>query len=384
MLTKNLSKIIYGLSLFSFSLGAFNLKAVGLAYLLLGYYILSNGGFKPLDSRLIYAGLAILLFYTITVSISVFHHAYFRYLIKPFFLLFYAYLILVTLFQSKSDELVSYSLKFLILIHSLFFLIQLIGYQITGSVFDFNNYVRSVESDSLYFSKALEGAYLGIRAGGLFSEPSFYAMTVVPASILLAMKYKTIIGVSLIGLLTAILSMSVAAWSVIGIFLFLFFCTGNDSWKVRILVLALLVIATPFAYDFFEKRVLLASDYDAIASRSAIFDEIAIRSGWNNIFGSGFYWDDRFPQGITKLWGYQIRDSSFYVYLFYGGGLVFTTIFMITIFLIARKKWSYLIYILPVFLFKFHILYGLIHVYVIYWYGLLVKNNNDLDTRKIK
>lgn len=373
MPTKNLSKVIYGLSLFSFSLGAFNLKAVVFAYLLLGYYIIINGGIKPLNDEVIYAGLILLIFYAITVSISVFHHAYFKYLIKPFFLLFYAYLILVTFIQATSDEVITFALKFLIIIHSIFFLTQLIGYQVTGTVFDFNNYVRSIESDSLYFSKALEGAYLGIRAGGLFSEPSFYAMTVVPASILLAMKYKTIAGVSLIGFVTSILSMSVAAWSVVGIFIFLFFCTGNEGWKIRLLVFVLLIVATPFAYEFFEKRVLLASDYDAIASRSAIFDEITLRSGWNNVFGSGFYWDDRFPQGLTKLWGYQIRDSSFYVYLFYGGGLVFTTIFILTIFLIARKNWSSLIYILPIFLFKFHILYGLIHVYIISWYGLLEK-----------
>ncbi|MCB4358669.1 hypothetical protein [Quatrionicoccus australiensis] len=363
-------EIILSLSLFLFSLNAFSVRATALSYgLILVLVIIKLPEFFKIKKSSLRAGGVLSIVFIFTMMASARHGIYFNFLLKSFFIFVYSY-VLYVFFSERiiKRESINNCLKFLIIAHSLFFAIQILYYLLFGDIVDFNNYVREVESDSLYFTKALEGAALDIRGGGLFSEPSFYSMTVVPASIILLVNEKKIGVISFLGFSTAALSFSIAALLVVGLVVLFYFFVFNTDYIKKIILIVCLVFAMPFFSDFYDKRVIMAYDYDAVSSRSAIFDEFYFRPFIDDLIGSGFYWDENYIQGVTGIWGFQIRDSSFYAYLYYCGGAIgFVLFFSILWFSMKREKVK-ILFLLPVFLFKFHILYGVLFVFVLFMY----------------
>lgn len=302
-------------------------------------------------------------------SISILDDFYLNFFVK--FLLIQIYVAAIYLSFSAGvvrREDLAFTCRFIIYLHAAFFLAQFLYFLATKQYLDFNNYVREVESESLYMTKALEGQSIGIRATGLFSEPSFYGMVVLcPATLLIAMDRRLSLA-ALLAFITAFLSLSVAVIIVgamiIGVFLFF----GRSPLWVRIVIIFAMLAIAPYLWDFYQVRVVDASDYDAVASRQLVFDVLARRGWGSKLFGTGFFWDESKQLLGTSLRGYHVRDSSFFVYLYFASGVVGCLLFSCAILYIFRRRWIELFLFLPLLLFKFHILFGMFWFLIIaFW-----------------
>ena len=262
----------------------------------------------------------------------------------------------------KSDLIkqgaISFAARAVILTHSFIFILQLSYFLLSGEYLDINSIIRDSEAISLYESKALEGLLIPIRATGIYTEPSFYAMSVLTAATVLVLQEKRISTVVLLAVATSLLSFSVAAILVSSILfvVFLFYVTGQKLIKIGALLVALTI--TPYLYNYFDVRINESADYDAVGSRTLIFKEIQDRPDIQNIFGHGILWDDRYPVGKYSLSGANIRDSSFYVYALYSVGLLGGLLFLAAILTAFKGSAFSLTCIFVMLLFKFHILQG--------------------------
>jgi hypothetical protein len=259
-------------------------------------------------------------------------------------------------FNIFSKKNILKSFKLVIIINASFFLIQFFTYELTGHLIDFNNYIREEYAHTIYGSRALDGFIIGIRATGLYSEPSFYAMSIFPCAIAISV-YERRIGTTLvIALITCLLSLSIAAIGIAFISLLVYY---RDIWKSKWIMMSLiliLIISTPFLYHFIMIRLFENTDYDAIGSRMMIFNEFEVRGLIKNIFGSGFFWDQNRPIGQTGLGGAHIRDSSFYIYLFFSSGLFGICFLLWLILFVLPSDWKIKFVFCTSLLFKFGVL----------------------------
>lgn len=361
-MTRRISGMLFSTSLVFFSLNAFSVRATAVAYGLI-YILAGINGFKliKLRSGLGIASLAVLAGTAVVWMMSILHNFYLNYFIKFVFIQIYVALIYLC-FRAEilRDTELRNACRILIYVQAAFFLGQLLYFVAVGQFLDLNNYVREVESESLYMTKALEGNLLGIRAVGLFSEPSFYAMVVLsPASVLLAMDRKLTFSV-MVAIGTAVLSFSVAAILISALMIGVFLMTGRSSKWLKSIVVILALAVSPYVMDFYQLRVLEAVDYDAISSRQLVFEEFQRRKWDDNAFGTGFFWDETKQIGVTGLWGYHVRDSSFLVYLYFTSGFIGCLMFAALVAYTFRGCLVELLFFAPLLLFKFHILFGIL------------------------
>lgn len=302
----------------------------------------------------------------LVLGFSVRHEVYFNFYIK--FLFFTIYLLLfISAVRGKmiTGEQVVFSCNIFISIHSACFLLQLAYYQAVGEYIDFDSYIRESASEALYKTKALEDLFISIRATGLFSEPSFYAMTVLPVTLLLTLHQKKLTLITLVGFLTVVASFSIAA-IFISLLALTLVAVVIKSKKIYVLgVVAAIAIASPLLLTVYNKRVIESVDYDAIYSRQLIFNEFRVRDVADNIMGSGFFWDESSPVGKTMMQGYHTRDSSFYVYMFFTSGVFGLVFLCLVIALPLRGNMKYAAALALLFLFKFHVLSGALWLTVV-------------------
>ena len=243
-----------------------------------------------------------------------------------------------------------------VLIHSAFFVTQL-GYHIaTGELLDFNNLVREDYALTISTSRSLEGLGIGIRASGLFSEPSFYSMSVFPIALLLGLYERRISTAVAVGTMTSFLSLSVAGMVITaaGALLLLVSCKGQRF--IKLALLSIIAALLPISMTIYERRVVDSVDYDAIASRLLVVNHIKSQALADSLFGNGMLWNENAPIGHTGLSGYHVRDSSFYIYLLFTTGVAGLGIFTATLFTALRRKPRLLIATLVALLFKYGVL----------------------------
>jgi hypothetical protein len=294
---------------------------------------------------------------------SAFGDFYLNYFIKFIFIQTYIALIF-WMFRSKALTLGSLTraCESLIYIHAAFFIFQLAYYLLTGHFVDFDSYIREASSEALYETKALSDSLIPIRALGLFSEPSFYAMTVIPAGIVLLLAKRQLTFATCLAFFTALLSFSIAAIIVCAILCVVHLFAGRVSLRVKVAAIIVAILCTPPLYTVYDRRVNQSQDYDAVASRTLVFNELAVRDVVSGTFGNGLFWDERNNVGKTHLRGYEVRDSSFYIYMVFSAGAVGATVFFTALFMLfrGRERRRYLLYLLPILLFKYHFLHGML------------------------
>lgn len=343
-------QIIISLSLVLYSLATFNPIMMPLALLMLGVCSIS---------KLNKISLVRLLFFVVALAYPIIFNSfysieniYINSVAKYIMFLFYVFLF-VQWAKSEDKDKIEIAFKHLLFIHLVFFYIQVVAYFATGEFIEFSKYVRAKDAVVLYESKALADSFISARFTGLFTEPSYYSMIVLPISsiFLILNKHKLL---SVFGIISVGLSLSIAAILImalmIGIYIFL--SKGNKILKVLCIVAA--IFLTPIFYGFYDARINAEADYDAIASRSYVFTELQIRNTYLNMVGEGVFIDESQPLGIVGLTGAEIRDSSFYIYLLYSVGLFgFLTFFALMFYLFGFKS---MVYLMPLLLFKYHLL----------------------------
>lgn len=294
---------------------------------------------------------------------SAFGDFYPNYFIKFIFIQTYVALIF-WMFRSQTLSLAALTraCETLIYVHAAFFLFQLAVYLLTGHFIDFDSYIREASSEALYESKALSDSLIPIRAVGLFSEPSFYAMTVVPAGVVLLLAKRRVTFATCLAFFTALLSFSIAAILVCAILCIVHVFFGRVSVRLKMATIIVAVLCASPLYTVYDRRINQSEDYDAVASRTRVFNELAVRDPVSGMFGNGLFWDERNNVGTTHLRGYEVRDSSFYVYMIFSAGVVGATAFFVALFAMfrGRGRRQYLLYLLPLLLFKYHFLHGML------------------------
>jgi len=360
----SVSTFLFAASIAFFSLSAFSVRAAACAYFLIG--ALAFLKMPTLLARQI--GLAPVLAYWATILClsfiqSAFGDFYPNYFIKFIFIQTYIAL-MFWMFRSKILTLGSLTraCEILIYVHAAFFIFQLTYYLLTGHFIDFDSYVREGSAEALYETKTLSDSLIPIRALGLFSEPSFYAMTVVPAGIVLLLAKRQLTFATCLAFFTALLSFSVAAIIVCAMLCIVHLFLGRVSVRLKIATILVAVLCTPPLYTVYDRRVNQSEDYNAVASRTLVFNELAVRDSVSGMFGNGLFWDERNNVGKTHLRGYEVRDSSFYVYMIFSAGAVGATVFFGSLLALfnGHGRRRYLLYLLPILLFKYHFLHGML------------------------
>ena len=361
-----MSKYIASLSAFFFTLSSFSYRAALVSFILL-FLLLFKIKLREVRVKISSFIFVILGLFSVFISFP-FYNPTMLYIVKFLAMLFYSfvfYFYLKSVDRAKGDGL--FVAKSLIFIHFSFFILQLTYYLLFNDYLDLNNMIREDEAQGIYMAKALEDSYISIRCTGLYSEPSFYCMLAVPLSVLIYLKEKKISLPVLLGIFSSILSFSVAALVVIAMIsvVILFFTRGAYYLKISIVIVSILLV--PFFYDYAEKRLYSNADYDAVGSRLVILNEFSQRESFKDIIGSGYFWNEGAPIGVTGVKGYHIRDSSFYSYLYFSGGFISLIIFFAWTYVFMRNKAQLALIFLITLLFKFHLLSALFFTYVLFF-----------------
>lgn len=356
--------LLFAASACFFSLNAFSVRATFAAYTLLALLALLRAPtLFARQQRLP----AIAAYWTLCVSIafivSAFGDFYANFFVK--FVLIETYVALAFwMFASGvlSMRSLERTCETLIYVHAAFFVAQLGCYLAFGHFIDFDSYIRESDSEALYATKALSDSLISIRALGLYSEPSFYAMTVVPAGTVLLLAKRRMTAATIVAFATALLSFSIAAILICALLGGVHFLAGRTSMRIKLVIAAVALAIAPAMYGVYDKRVNQSADYDAVGSRTLVLRELSERDALADVFGNGLFWDERNNVGKTHLRGYQVRDSSFYVYLLFATGIAGVAAFFGTLFMLFGKRGRrrLLLYLLPLLLFKFHALYGML------------------------
>lgn len=317
----------------------------------------------------------------IVLVFSVFHEVYLNYLIKyfSFFFMIMGLAVYVKSLDSPLVEIVR-ALKIFVLFHSLCFLVQLGVYLLVGEYIDFDSVIRERETKALYEARSLEGSALNIRATGLFSEPSFYSMVVLPALSIYLFVINRIDYTVVVGLLSVLLSFSLAGVAVSSIVV-LFYCVKSRFIlllnPLSLVCVVLIFLMTPVFLDFYESRIVDQTDYDVVGSRLRVFEEFDVRGILKNLFGAGYLWEEEGLHGSIGLKGYEIRDSSFYIYTFYCSGFMGVLAFFCVLFFLFRKNIYILLLVVCFFLFKFHVMF--FYLWVFLYISLIVSRYYVVD-----
>jgi len=374
--------ILMSVAIFLLTLSFFSVKifALSIVFLLLSYGRLYQvfGGIS-FDFRSSIVAVAALLFVSL---FSIFHEFYFNYFVKVVAISLMMILFSGYFLKFCNRTQFQFFLKFVIVLHSSFFLIQFAVYLASGYFIEFDSYIRDGESEVLYMSRALDGLSIQIRGTGLFSEPSFYSMSVLPFTVTLMLLDKRISGFALIGLGTSLLSLSIAAIAIVALSCLVYAIAVGLTKREKIIVMVVALVAGPFFYTIYDLRVNQSIDYNALESRGLIFDEISLRNWSEALLGEGFLWDELYPQGILNLNGANIRDSSFYVYLLYCSGYLGLAIFLFAMIKMFGVFSPYLYLLLCMLLFKHHFINAMfwIVVFVLYIasiYDIRALNSED-------
>lgn len=359
-------KLLVSLSLIGLSLSYFSIRATLLCYTSLALlYLLNSEKLKNITFKTTWINVLILINIFVLVF-SVRHEIYFNSYIKFFLFSTYTMLFLALINNDliKKGDLV-FSCKAYIAMHSTAFIVQLATYQVSGYFIDFDSHIREQSSQVLYQTKALEDLFINIRATGLYSEPSFYAMSVLPLSVLLSLYLKKVTMLTFIGICTSAASLSIAAILITSASILLLITQLKNNRLYILIMITLFIGSMPVIHTVYERRIVSSIDYDAVSSRQQIFNEFQIRPLSYNISGGGFFWDENKPIGFTSLNGYHTRDSSFYVYLFFTSGFIGLLTFIFCIYYCLRSCKKYTVAASIFFLFKLHVLSGSLWLIII-------------------
>lgn len=374
------NKLLISISLIALSLSFFSVRATAICYLAFAAALTLTAIQKKtkikVPKRWVIAFLSI---NSLVILISIRHDLYLNYYIKFFAFTLYT-LLFISGIRTKiiSTQTMLFSCNALIATHAAFFLVQLSTYQLTGKFINFDSYIREAASEVLYQSRALDDLRISIRATGLFSEPSFYAMVVLPVSLLLILHQRKITAITALGVISVLASLSIAAIaiSILSFALIAFTIKGNKIYYISIIFAS--ILATPIFFEVYEKRIINSVDYDALYSRTLIFQEFQERGEINNLLGSGFFWDERYPVGATMLSGYHTRDSSFYINTFFTSGLLGTIALASLLIIIFRKNPKYAVALAIILLFKIHVISGSLWLCLILIYAFSNAEKSEL------
>lgn len=328
--------LLLGLSFFCFSLASFSYRAGILSYILLFIFMAING--VKLKSDLTFWICFFVFNIIVLCSLLISKELYLLHYVK-FQVLFNYAVILIFLIKSGSiSKYLNGGINYFIFIHTTLFFCQLLWYLIFGDFIDFNNMFREKFANTAYMSKDLIDDLVPIRATGAFSEPSFYALTLSPAiAYIYYMKAPRGLWVYL-GLLSIFLTFSVAAELIMLTWLsYVSLFDKNVPKKIKTLIMAMVVIIGIVVSGFIYQRTFQSNDYNALATRVNILNEIYVRDWTSNMIGNGLFLDEFGVNGATEISSATIRDSGFLISTIYSCGFIGVLTLLFTILYVSKN-----------------------------------------------
>jgi hypothetical protein len=328
-------------SLFCFSFSTFSVKGGVVAYLALFVAILlSPKSLFQLRISSILLAYCLLFQAYVCVSTMLADRVFLLYFIKFQLLFVYVFLVLNCFVAGFFNmERLDRVVKWFVGVHGASFLVQFIVYMTVGKYIDFNNFVREEYANTAYMSRDIIDLIVPIRCTGFFSEPSFYAMTVLPSCAFLIYRGYMKSWFVWLGLITTVLSLSVAAFAIlIAWFGFLFITTKGTKFQ-KTVVFGFLVLVVVTVGSFSMKRAFDSADYDALGARLRVIKEVQERDWVKNLFGNGYFVDEHKGNGVTGISAAGIRDSGLFLGILYSGGIAGIILFFLVLFRIFQSLW---------------------------------------------
>lgn len=353
----NMRNLILSVSLVLYSVASFSIRASAVSYILLFAFILSsykvNRKIFEVNRKLLIFSLLLASYFLCSLFLS--DSIRFVYYIK--FLLLYPYFFifsnLILLRKVKFYDLDTV-VKYYVLIHSSIFLSQLVAYYAFGHYIDFNNMIREKFANTAYMSRDMNDMFISIRATGLFSEPSFYAMTIFPG--LVYIFNRKVFKLSLlVGIATVILSFSAAAFIVLIMWMSVQMLFERGFKFRKFMMLFMIGIVVISMGTFFVKRTTDSNDYDALGARLRIVHELQQRHDINNLIGAGFFLEEFEGNGVTGITSAGIRDSGMLLSTLYSAGIIGLFVILATLALYLNNIKFFVIFMVLI-SFKYNII----------------------------
>jgi len=318
------SKFYISLLLILFTITSFSIKGTILFLIVLGLYFVRYP--SVMFSNIRYGHLSVLLIFgllpvysTIVGTIYSYEH-----LLKFYFLAVATYLLLnVINYYRRSADDTDDIVKWYTYVIALFALLQLLVYMSVGTYLDYYGFLRERYGYSAYQIKELYGALIPIRITGMYSEPSFLAMALLPALGYFLYVDRIKNWSFAIAILVVALSMSSAALVVMVLMLFVYVLLRAHNVKVFLVMsgfcCALAMASGPLVYE----RIVEPKTYDAFESRLHIFRELSVRNFDVAMFGTGIFLDEfGNDNGVTRLSAAEVRDTGFIFHILYSFGYI--------------------------------------------------------------
>lgn len=324
--------------LFSISAGS---KVAGIAsfFILLCFLFLGRWGLSFRKVPIFYVFLfSVVLLVSFVTVINLNFYVYYFYVI--FFVLWSA------LFYSCVKRLGS---RHLVLVCDLYlsfhvapFYAQIVAYYIFGYYIDFYGFLPGADGVSAYLAKELSGTFIRLRAGGFFTEPSFFAMSLLPFFVVKSYLGGLKGGVFWLSVVALFINFSIASIlvsSIVILFIYLhkFYCSSG-VFKNFCLYVFMAAMVYLVGYDFVYERLFSGETYDPIGYRFGVLNELALRDDVYDFFGAGFFLDEEGRNGYLGLTPAQIRDSGFFVSLLYFSGFFGMLVFLMFFVYIGRAR----------------------------------------------
>ncbi len=341
MVKSSLCTFFLAISLFCFSFSTFSIKGGLVAYIALFLAIL----FSPkslfqlrISSRLLAFCLLFQGYVCITTMLG--DRVFLLYFIKFQLLFVYVFLVLNCFVSGfYTLERLEKVVKWFIGMHGGSFMVQFVVYMLTGKYIDFNNFVREEYANTAYMSRDIIDLIVPIRCTGFFSEPSFYAMTVLPPCAFLVYRGYLKSWAVWLGMITTVLSLSVAAFAILVTWFGFLFITTKGSGFQKVLVFGFLALVIVSVGSFSMKRAFDSADYDALGARLRVINEVQERDWVKNLFGNGYFVDEHKGNGVTGISAAGIRDSGLFLGILYSGGIAGIILFFLVLFRIFQSLW---------------------------------------------
>lgn len=296
-----------------------------------------------------------------------------HFLFMHFYIFYSIFFIIYAKITLLSNDYIYDSVKYYSIVHSVFAITQLISYGFLDYYPDFFSILTSGAGQSAYSVRQLDSAFLPIRITGVFSEPSFFAMAIIPSIAYFALTENTKKPIYYFTVAMACLSLSTAA--LVAVTLLVLNAALFKKEKVKILPIFTIIIIVALCSWYAIDRLTDKSEYRPLEYRLQILQEFKERTPSSNIFGDGFFLDEHnSTNGVTNLSAAGVRDSGFFAYVFFAGGLIGSTLLITIICFLAGTFRKFLI-ISSALLMKFSILSPLFWIMVVF--VIMTRNTNS-------
>lgn len=249
--------------------------------------------FTRIDTIIIMYFLLFILYATFSVLISYASDSSNIYLNQYFGIYFTVLLSVVFFYKLKYRPIfLIKALKFSILIHISFFLIQFFSFYLLGNYIDF---IKPITGEVQRNIGGIFGGLSAIRPSGLYGEPASYSLNIIIFNFIVLTYEKRITKLAFISLLTVLFSMSASGIIYLLFYLLFYFLFLNKKSKNKISIIILislsLIILPKLAFlkiDYLIEKISSFSESSSYQYRiGASFSELSNLDTYTKLFGVG-------------------------------------------------------------------------------------------------